>query len=99
MARVYAQEILQMKAEFLKDENGNIWFFYGRHIHTRMVKNKVQLYHTQTSCVEVTTPQRQVLESELQLYEERVRDSKSMTKMLKYMDGYFTHMKEDIGVG
>lgn len=29
-----------MKAEFLKDENGNIWFFYAHHINTRPAKNK-----------------------------------------------------------
>ena len=28
-------EILQMKAEFFKDENGFIWLFYVKHIHMR----------------------------------------------------------------
>ncbi len=32
LQKVYQQEILQMKAEFLKDENGNIWFYYASNI-------------------------------------------------------------------
>jgi hypothetical protein len=33
--KVYHQEILQMKAEFLKDDNGNIWFYYVTGLQTR----------------------------------------------------------------
>jgi len=29
------KEVLQMKAEFLKDENGNIWFYYASGIQSR----------------------------------------------------------------
>jgi hypothetical protein len=30
--KVHGKEILQMKAEFFKDANGKIWFFYARGI-------------------------------------------------------------------
>jgi hypothetical protein len=30
-----------MKAEFLKDENGNIWFFFASNIQIRTCKNRI----------------------------------------------------------
>jgi hypothetical protein len=30
-----------MKTVFLKDENGNIWFFYATNIHSRSSKNRI----------------------------------------------------------
>ena len=35
MQKVYQVELLQMKAEFLKDENGNIWLYYASGIQVR----------------------------------------------------------------
>lgn len=45
LQKVYQQEILQMKAEFLKDENGNIWFYYASNIQirSRLSKNSPQV--------------------------------------------------------
>jgi len=40
MQKVYQYEILQMKAEFLKDENGNIWFYYATNIQGRSRNKK-----------------------------------------------------------
>ena len=36
--KVHGHNILQMKAEFFKDANDQIWFFYARKIHTRKSK-------------------------------------------------------------
>lgn len=36
-------EILMMQAEFSKDENGYIWFFYAHNVHVREVPNKKTL--------------------------------------------------------
>ena len=33
--RVHGVEVLQMRAEFLKDENGALWFYYCRDLHVR----------------------------------------------------------------
>ena len=40
ISQVWGIEVLQLKAEFLKDENGFIWLFYVRDIFTRTKKNK-----------------------------------------------------------
>ena len=37
--KVHGKEILQMKAEFFKDSNGKIWFFYARGIQCRNSPN------------------------------------------------------------
>lgn len=37
--KVHGKEILQMKAEFFKDTNGKIWFFYARGIQCRTNTN------------------------------------------------------------
>lgn len=36
-------EILQMRVEFLKDENGNLWFVHAKDIHTRKKKDKLTI--------------------------------------------------------
>ena len=38
VAKVYHVEILQMKAEFLRDENGNVWFFFAHNVQMRPAK-------------------------------------------------------------
>ena len=35
ISQVNGQEILQMKAEFFKDENDFIWFYYAKEIYMR----------------------------------------------------------------
>jgi len=32
-----------MKAEFLKDENDNLWFTFAKDIHIRRVQNKLSI--------------------------------------------------------
>lgn len=43
ISQVWGVEVLQLKAEYLKDENGCIWLFYMRDIYTRKNKNKTQM--------------------------------------------------------
>lgn len=37
--KVHGKEILQMKAEFFKDLNGKIWFYYAKNIYCRDCPN------------------------------------------------------------
>lgn len=39
ISKVKGIEVLKMKLEFLKDENGFIWLTYARDIYTRKNKN------------------------------------------------------------
>lgn len=43
LQKVRSVEILQMKAEFLRDENNNIWFVNASEIHIRRCTSKVGL--------------------------------------------------------
>jgi len=43
MSRVRGYEILMMQAEFFKDENGFIWFFYAHKISVRVNVHKATL--------------------------------------------------------
>lgn len=36
-------EVLQMKAEFLRDENDNVWFTCAKDIHIRRIKSKISI--------------------------------------------------------
>ena len=40
IAKVHEIEILKMRCEFCKDENGTIWFFYASQIQARPIKGK-----------------------------------------------------------
>ena len=46
---IHGFEILRMYAEFFKDENGYIWFFYAHNIYGRKVQNKTKAM-TQEEC-------------------------------------------------
>ena len=37
--KVYNFEVLKMRCEFMKDENGQIWFFYASDIQVRCMRN------------------------------------------------------------
>lgn len=43
ISKIRGHEILQMKAEFVRDENGWIWFFYARDVFMRKNKNRTGL--------------------------------------------------------
>ena len=43
ISQVNGYEILQMKAEFFKDENDFIWFYYAKDIYMRKNKHKKAL--------------------------------------------------------
>mmetsp|Transcript_45789 Transcript_45789/g.33509 ORF Transcript_45789/g.33509 Transcript_45789/m.33509 type:complete len:92 (-) Transcript_45789:411-686(-) len=44
ISKVYNYEVLKMRCEFLKDENGTIWFFYASEIRVRPVKGRGSEY-------------------------------------------------------
>lgn len=43
--KVKAIEVLQFKAEFLKDDHGDIWFYYAHNIHARNMQQDKPMSH------------------------------------------------------
>jgi len=76
--KVYHYEILQMKAEFLKDDNGNIWFFYASNIQGRSRNKKGSSEMAQQNAMNIEAgkqkyneeEERQEMEEELQEYQD-----------------------------
>ena len=76
--KVYQYEILQMKAEFLKDENGNIWFYYASNIQGRSRNKKGSSEVAQQNAMNIEAgkqkvnedEERQEMEDELQEYQQ-----------------------------
>ena len=58
-----------MKAEFLKDENGCIWFFFAQNIQVRPPKTKNYLYELQPSASSKAQDQREQLLTDIQHYQ------------------------------
>ncbi len=59
-----------MKAEFLKDENGNIWFFFATNIQIRPSKNRMGLaYDIKVSQSQKAKEKKQELIMEIEEYE------------------------------
>jgi hypothetical protein len=51
--KMHQTEILKMKAEFSKDENGTIWFVFASQIGQRRCKGKEHIQHSQTQISEI----------------------------------------------
>lgn len=59
-----------MKAEFLKDENGNIWFFFASNIQIRTCKNRISpAYNLKNSASQKANAQKELLIAEIEQYE------------------------------
>lgn len=60
-----------MKTTFLKDENGNIWFFYANNIQVRPCKNKHNnpLYDVKAAITQKAKEQKEQLIREIEVYE------------------------------
>ncbi|CDW81558.1 UNKNOWN [Stylonychia lemnae] len=101
VSKVYNKEILQMKAEFLKDENGNIWFFYASNIRTRKTSTRaLPAYNMKNSASQKANVQKEQLIAEIDQYEQEqnVNQNKSIGRMLNIMDSYYSNMKVDMGI-
>lgn len=77
LQKVRQIEILQMKAEFLRDENQNIWLHYVRNIKIRRIEQKWNLHNITSSESEpnavqqLENQQKAVLLGELQDFQEQ----------------------------
>jgi len=59
-----------MKVEFLKDENGNIWFFFASNIQVRSSKARQNpLYDVRAAMGQKANQQKEQLIKEIQVYE------------------------------
>jgi hypothetical protein len=43
LQKVRNVEVLQMKAEFLRDENNNVWFTFAKDIQIRRIHSKISI--------------------------------------------------------
>ena len=57
-----------MKAEFLKDENGNIWFFFAHDVHVKPPKTKHLLYELKPCTQPSKDQKRDLLLREIEEY-------------------------------
>ena len=105
VSKVRGYEILMMKAEFFKDENGFIWFFYAHDIFVRKNLNR-QMMSSEDAKKEARKIQqnkeklRMQMISELQAYESQQKATKnnSTNKMMAIMNNYYTQMKSEVGI-
>lgn len=101
-----------MKAEFVVDENCNMWFTYAREIKYRECKDKLTAIEDQDeskASQNISAHQaakKDLLLQELREYEASLQDSgsnvrkenKVTNKMLDFMNGYYVKMKNDLGI-
>lgn len=100
-------EILQMKAEFLKDDNGNIWFFYASNIQARSrFKNAAMNQQmggnslAQESKSKAELDDKDEMLAEIEEYQEEANSvqNKCIDRMLGVMDEYYSNMKLEMGI-
>lgn len=94
-----------MKAEFFKDANGKIWFFYARGIQTRNCPTKVRTCEEAKKEAKNTEKNkravRQQMIDELEAYEAQMRaDNKkekraTVDKMKETMNQYYNNLKKE----
>ena len=58
-----------MKAEFLRDENDNLWFTFAKDIHTRRLQSKLSITGYETKKVSEGLTANQVAQKDLLLRE------------------------------
>ena len=104
ISKVRGIEILQMKAEFLKDENQFIWFYYAHNIYCRKNQNKNTMNSEDAKKQAIKLQQskerqRQKMVKELEDYEQQQRSQKSAAtqKMLGTMNSYYQTLKSEVG--
>ena len=112
LQKVRSIEILQMKVEFLIDENKNLWFSYAKDIHIRRVKKKNLIMSDpkvmQESMDAYENLNRQHLANELAEYEISLQNEQAAVvgekkvapknKMLLIMEDYYDKIKNDAGI-
>ena len=103
--KVHGYEILQMKAEFFKDEWKVIWFFYARDIYgrpcsSRDVLSSIDAKKQAKKIQSNKEALRQQMISDLDEFEGQLKSQKStaVQKMLGMMNGYYTNLKNEVGI-
>ena len=64
--KVYNFEVLKMRCEFMKDENGHIWFFYASDIQVRSMRNHQTGTYAQKKAAMLNEEARSLLVGELE---------------------------------
>lgn len=98
-----------MKAEFYKDEIGNIWFYYATNIQSRSrMKPPPVIPGLQTATTAIDQAKQKAQEqeekedmlAEIEEYKAEADSvkNKCIDRMLGIMDGYYSNMKQDMGI-
>ena len=94
-----------MQAEFFKDENGFIWFFYASNIQVRknLSKSAVNSEEAKKEAKKLASNKekmRKQMINELEEYETQQKLSKNAAtqKMLGVMNQYYSTLKNEVGI-
>lgn len=78
-----------MKAEFLKDDLGNIWFSFASNIETREVFGKSILWKNDKKSVDKSLERDRLLNEIDQHKAQYGEDSDTVRRMATFMNGYY----------
>ena len=105
ISKVRSYEILQMKAEFWRDDLGFVWFVYARDIQVRKNKNKEALSSDEAKKeakkIQMNKEKmRKNMIDELTAYEEQQGKAKSKVteRMLSFMNSHYQELKDEVGI-
>ena len=99
---MHQTEILKMKAEFSKDENGTIWFTYASNIGQRRCKGKEHIQHSQTQISEINKQNKEKMLLQLEAHQAKTaadpNSQNIIKKMFDKMGEHYEKMKEEVGL-
>eukprot|EP00347_Sterkiella_histriomuscorum_P018862 403343887 len=97
--KVYGLEVLKMRTEFSKDENGTIWFMYASSIVARPVKGRGQQFQTKKVNY-VNQENKTNLLNELERHQDQAREnnSQNIKKMYDIMGQHYENIKDHLGL-
>ena len=105
--KVRRKEILQMSAEFVRDDYDNVWFVYANKIQYRKIADLVNMAgvvpdaEEEKQAMAFQQAQTDLFTRELQEYQDAIeaqRDNQVMNQMRDYMAEYYSEMKKDMGI-
>lgn len=88
-----------MRAEFLKDDDGKIWFSWAKDIFVRSMKSNKDKYEMREVKQLTTQYQRQII-NEIDKHKQNAgeRASTNIQKMHDLMNQHYEQVKEEIGI-
>ena len=104
ISRVRGYEILQMKAEFFKDENDWMWFFYAKEIYMRKCKTNKGLSNVDAKKKaekikeDKARAKKQLIEELEEFNNPKGPKNTAIANMLNHMNSYYEELKVKEGI-